>query len=394
MIERILVVFQKEFIDNLRDRKSLVSVILTSMFSPLFIVVLVIVMGGILNPDLTETPVRLPIVGAQNAPVLIEFLKQGGVQILPPPAYPHAEVQNGNQDVVLVVPAGYGEDFTSGTPADVELIMDTSRMSASPAIQRINSLLEAYNAQVAATRLMARGVNPVITTAVRIKTVDLATPQSQSLLFLNMLPFMVMLVIFMGGMYVVIDATAGERERGSLEPLLINPVPRSELVVGKLLASLPFALLILIVTLATIGVSFNVIPLEQYTGMPMSVSLSALLTIFLVCFPLIFLAAGLQMILASFTSSFKEAQTYMSFLPLVAGLPNAFLMFLSVKANAGLVLIPAFGQGLLINQVMRGETIAPLHVVLSAAMTLALAAISIVIAIRRYKQEGLLFGKK
>lgn len=394
MIERILVIFQKEFVDNLRDHRSVLSVILTSMISPLLIVGLVMVMGGIMNPDLTETPVRLPVVGAENAPALIEFLKQSGLQILPAPVDARAAVQNGDQDVVLIVPPGYGQKFTTGAPAEVELVMDTSRMSASPAIQRVRALLGAYSDQVGTTRLMARGVNPSITTVVRIKSVDLATPQSQSLIFLNMLPFMVMMVIFMGGMYVVIDATAGERERGSLEPLLINPIPRSEIVLGKLLASIPFAIAILIITLATIGLSFNMIPLEQYTGMPMSVSGSALLTIFLVCLPLIFLAAGLQMILSSFTRSFKEAQTYLSFLPLVAGLPSAFLMFLSVKANVRLVLIPAFGQGLLINQVMRGEAIDPLHIVVSAVVTLILAVISIFIAIRLYQQESLLFGAK
>ncbi len=327
MIERILIVFQKEFIDNLRARRSLLTLIVTSMISPLLVVGLVIFMGGIMNPDLTEQPVRLPVVGAENAPELIEFLKQSGVEILPAPADPHAEIQNGNQDVILVIPADYGKSFSTGNPADVDLMMDSSRMSASPAIQRMESLLTAYGEQVSATRLMARGVNPAVTTVIRIKSVDLATPQSQSLIFLNMLPFMVMMVVFVGGTYVVIDATAGERERGSLEPLLANPVRRSELVIGKLLASLPFAIMTLIVTLATIGVSFNVIPLEQYTGMPMSVPITALLTIFLVCLPLIFLAAGLQMILASFTRSFKEAQTYLSFLPLVAGLPTTVLMF-------------------------------------------------------------------
>jgi sodium transport system permease protein len=394
MIARILVIFQKELIDNLRDRRSVISVIATSMISPLLVVALIMVMGGLLNPDLTEKPVELPVVGAENAPALIEFLKQGGVQILPAPPDPRAEVQNGNRDVILVIPAGYGADFTSSAPANVEMMMDTSRMSASPSIQRVRALLDGYSAQVAATRLMVRGVNPQINTVVRIKNVDLATPQSQSLIFLNMLPFILMMVIFMGGMYVVIDATAGERERGSLEPLLINPIPRSELVLGKLLASLPFALAILIITLVTIGVSFNLIPLEQYTGMKMSVSVTSLFTIFLVCLPLILLAAGLQMILASFTRSFKEAQTYLSFLPLVAGLPSAFLMFLSVKASVGLVLVPAFGQGLLINQVMRGEAINPMHMVLSAVVSLILAAISVWIAIRLYQKESILFGTK
>jgi sodium transport system permease protein len=388
------VVFRKEFVDNLRDRRSVITVVSTALFMPLFVIGMVMAMGRLLNPDLTETPLRLPVVGAENAPELVSFLEQAGVQILPAPADPEAAVINGEQDVVLVIPADYGEDFTRGAPAGLELVLDYSRMSASPSIQRIKGLLNAYNGQVAALRLMARGINPAVTNVLLVKDHDLSTPQSQSLLFLNMLPFFVVMVVFMGGMYVVIDATAGERERGSLEPLLINPVRRSQFVLGKLLASLPFAIFIVIVCLVTVGIGFNLVPLEDYTGFPMSVSLGSLWTIFLICLPLVVLAGGMQMILASFTRSFKEAQTYLSFLPLVMGLPSAFLIFLSVETNPGLVLIPGFGQGLLINQVMRGEAIDPLHFLLSAVSTLVLAGVAVWISIKLCEREVLLFGAK
>jgi sodium transport system permease protein len=351
-------------------------------------------MGKLLNPDLSEKQVQLPVVGAENAPELIEFLKQAGVEILAPPADPKAAVQNGDQDIILVIPPGYGKDFTAGKPASLELILDTTRMTAMISIQRIKLTLVAYEQQVGATRLMARGVNPLITQVLLVKDMDLSTPQSQSLIFLNMLPYLITMVIFMGGMYVVIDATAGERERGSLEPLLINPVRRRDFVLGKLLASLPFAVATLIFCLATIGVAFNLVPLEQFTGFPMSVNLSSLWTIFWICLPMVLLASGLQMILASFTRSFKEAQTYLSFLPLVAGMPSAFLIFLPIKSNPGLMLIPSFAQGLLINQVMRGEAIDPLNILISAVATLVLAVISIVISVRLYQRETLLFGAK
>jgi sodium transport system permease protein len=371
-----------------------ITVVVTSLFMPLFVVGMVIVMGDILNPDMTETPVRLPVVGRENAPALINFLEQAGVELLPAPADPEDDIKNGVWDVILVIPPEYGEEFTTGSPAPVELVFDSSRMSASSSIQRIGSLLDGYSRQIGAIRLMARGVNPEITSAIQVKSVDVATPQSQSLLFLNMMPFFMIMVVFMGGMYVVIDATAGERERGSLEPLLINPVRRGELVMGKLLASLPYTTAMLIVALVTTGVAFNWIPLEEYTGFPISVDLSALLTIFWICLPMVVLAGGLQMILASFTHSFKEAQTYLSFLPLVAGLPSAFLIFLSVKTTPQAVMIPGFGQGLLINQVMRGETVDPANLAISVAATLVLSIIAVVISIKLYEREALLFGKK
>jgi sodium transport system permease protein len=351
-------------------------------------------MGEFLTPDITEKPVRLPVVGAENAPELVAYLAQSGVEILPPPDDPRAAVQNGDHDIVLVISAEFGKEFTSGKPASVQLILDNTRMSASVSVQMVKSLLNGYDQQVAALRLMSRGVDPQITNVLLIRDLDLATPQSQTLIFLNMLPFMIIMVIFLGGIYVIIDATAGERERGSLEPLLINPARRRDFVLGKMLASLPYAVAMLVLCLGMVGLAFNLIPLEQFTGFPMSVSLLSLWMIFLICLPMVLLASGLQMILASFTRSYKEAQTYLTYLPLVAGLPSAFLVFLSVKANPGLMLIPGFAQGLLINQVMRGEVIDPTNVLVSAAATLVLSAITVMVSIYLYQRETLLFGSK
>jgi len=100
-------------------------------------------------------------------------------------------------------------------------------------IERINALLNGYNHLVGSQRLMVRGVSPGILQALVIVRVDVSTPQSRTMIFLYMLPFLLIMNVFMGGMYVIIDATAGERERGSLEPLLTNPVRRSAMVLAN-----------------------------------------------------------------------------------------------------------------------------------------------------------------
>ena len=157
-----------------------------------------------------------------------------------------------------------------------------------------------------------------------VVAVDMATPQSQALIFLNMIPFFLLMTIFGGGMYVIIDATAGERERGSLEPLLINPAARWEIAVGKLLAALPFALATLIISILAFWLCFNVLPIEDYINMPLKLSVQSLWMVFWLMLPVVLLASAMQMLVATFTRSFKEAQTYLGFLPLVAGLPSAF----------------------------------------------------------------------
>jgi sodium transport system permease protein len=393
-MKRIWAIFKKEVMDNMRDRRSMSTVVFGALFTPAILVAMIMLLGNVMNADSIETPLRLPVAGVENAPSLVQFLEQNGAEIVPAPADPQKEVREGNLDVVLVIPEGYGKKFNASHPAEVQLVMDGSRMSSSASIQRASSLLYMYSSQIGSQRLLARGINPMVTTGLLVERVDMATPQSQSLIFLNMLPFLLIMSVFTGGMYVIIDATAGERERGSLEPLLINPVRRSEFVLGKLLASLPFSLATLVITLTALGVAFNVIPLEQYTGFPMAISIEALWTIFWLCFPIILLAAGLQTIIATYTRTFKEAQTYLSFLPLVAGLPGMFLGFLNVKAETWSMLVPAFGQSVLITQIMRGETIAFQNVAISIAVTMIAAAAAVFISIKLYQRERILFSTK
>jgi len=259
---------------------------------------------------------------------LIQFLEQNGAEILPAPDDPETDVRNGNLEVVLVIPMDYGDDFSNGRPATVQMIVDSSRQSAVATTERTRELLESYSNQIGSLRLIVRGISPAVIHPLVIERIDVATPQSQVLIFLNMMPYFVVLVVFMGGMYVIIDATAGERERGSLEPLLINPVARWEFVVGKLLASIPFATFAVFLTLIAFAIAFNAFPLEDYVGFQLTINIPALVGIFLIALPMILLASGLQMIIATFTRSFKEAQTYVAFLPLIPALPGIGLAFL------------------------------------------------------------------
>jgi sodium transport system permease protein len=391
---RIAIVFWKEVTDNLRDRRSLFSALISSLIGPALLLVIIVIVGKSLFKDLTDSPLYLPVSGADNAPNLMQFLQQNGVIFLPAPADPETAVRNGEEDVVLVIPDGFSEDFSTSLPAAVRLVVDSSRQSAIASVERARNLLNAYSLQIGSLRLMARGVDPSVYQPLAVENVDVATPQSQASIFLNMLPYFIVLVIFLGGMYVIIDTTAGERERGSLEPLLINPVARWELVIGKIGASLPFAILAVLLTLVAFALAFNVFPIEDYIGIRLSLNLRALMAIFLISLPMILLASSLQMIIATFTHSFKEAQTYVAFLPLIPALPGIGLAFLPIRASLWTMLIPTFGQQILINQLMRGEPVSPANVSISTSATILVAALFIWIAVKLYGHERVLFGTK
>jgi sodium transport system permease protein len=295
--------------------------------------------------------------------------------------------------VILVIPEEYAEDFSSGKSAAIQLVIDSSRQSAQVDVSRIRGLLEQYSSYLGALRLIVRGVSPEVIRAVNVEEVDVATPQSQATVLVSFLPYFIIFAIFNGAAPVITDTTAGERERQSLEPLLINPVPRRIFVLGKLLAAFPFSIATLAITLLGFGFIFNVLPIEEYIGVRISLDAATLILIFLTCLPIVFLASAIQMVVASFARSTKEAGTYLPFIALIPSLPGLALAFYPVKPAIWTMLIPTFGQQLLINQLMRLEPVSPSNAVISTAMTLLLASVITLVAIRLYNREQIVFRK-
>ncbi len=389
-LQRTGVIFRKETLDNLRDRRSIFTALTSTLIGPALLLAMIVIVGRTFNQDSLVSSFRLPVVGAENAPSLVAFLEQNGVEVVPAPSDPQLAVKNGDEDIVLIVSSEFGESFSQGLPATIQIVLDTSRQSSQPSIERVRTLLNTYSAQIASLRLLARGLSPTITQPLAMERLDMATPETQALLFLNILPYFVVLVVFMGGMYVIIDTTAGERERNSLEPLLINPVPRWEMVIGKLVASWPFAIAALFVNLLAFSLAFNNFPLEDYLGVQIQLDVRALAGIFFISLPMIVLASALQMIIATYTRSFKEAQTYVGFLPLIPALPGIGLAFLPIKASMWAMLIPTFGQQILINQLLRAEPISITNILVSSLVTLVLSILIILVAIRLYSSERIL----
>lgn len=388
-MKHTLTVFRKEVVDNFYDRRTLFSSLL---FGPLFgPLVFALMLNLIIDRtiDSVEQAVELPVAGAALAPNLVSFLEQNKVEIIAPPADPATAVRSGVHDVVLIIPADFPRRFQEGLPAPLQLVFDESDSRAGTNVTRVRRLLSAYGSQLGAMRLMARGVSATVTQPVLIENIDVSTPTGRSVLFLGMMTYFMLFSMLIGGMYLAIDATAGERERGSLEPLLTLPVGRHELILGKIAATCFYMLVSLTITVVLFTIVLRFVPLESL-GMTASFTLTSALHTIAVMLPFILVGAGGMTAIASFTRSYKEAQTWLSVMLIVPTLPIMVAAVQSLKPTLQLMAVPSLSQHLLITEIIKNESVPASWTLLSIASTALCGIIFIAIAIRLYRREALL----
>jgi sodium transport system permease protein len=379
-LDLLPVVLRKEVGDNLRDRRAVAMALLFPLLGPVLLAVTFSVVARQAR-SADEKPLELPVAGAAHAPHLVEFLRGAGAEVLEPPADPEAAVRAGDRDLVLVIPPEFGQRLREGRPAPVRLVVDESRSAARGSVERARGMLSRWSRQTGALRLMARGVHPAAGEALALETVDLATPESRAALLLSMLPYFLVVALFVGGMYVAIDTTAGERERQTLEPLLLNPVPREAVALAKVGATALFATVALAETIVGFGLVPLALPLERL-GFSIRLDPAMLARAFLLFLPLLLLASGLQVAVAVRARGFKAAQSSLSFLMLVPALPSAVLG-----------LVPSFGEQQLLLRMVRGEAFPARLQALSMGSTALYALLLLGWATRLFRSERSMFGK-
>jgi sodium transport system permease protein len=269
------------------------------------------------------------------------------------------------------------------------LLADESDTRTARSVERIAGIVNQYGATIARLRLVARGLNPLLTVPIVLHPIDISTPAARSALALGTLSYLVLLTMLMGGMYLAIDATAGERERGSLEPLLTVPVRREYLIYGKIMAACAYMTLSLALTVTAFAIVLRFVGLERL-GMSADFGPEVAVGIVLACLPLVPLGAALMTLVAAFTRSYREAQTYVGLVLLIPTLPLVFAAVLGLQPRVALMAIPSLGQHFIILSLIRMQPLPAGYVALSVCSTLALGALLVFAAGRLYRREALL----
>ena len=387
---RVLVVFLKEVRDALRDRRTALMVLVASVVTgPLTLVLVAQFVSGL---EERASTLKVRLAGAQHAPALVNFLRRADVEIEEAPEDYAARVKKGDLEAVIVVPRDFHERWLDHEEARVELVFDDSRTESSPAIRQSERLLEAFNRESAYLRLMSRGVSPSLNESVKVERVNAATPRQRGAVLLFLIPMFAILAPLLGGMTLAIDATAGERERGSLEPLLANPVSTAAFAFGKWLAAWASATVVAAVTLAGFVLAATLyaekkLPALLQFGVPEYLRFVAIVV------PLAAFTSAAQMLISTYGRTYREAQTYVSYLATVVSFIPLVVMFSGAREAPWQAAVPVLGQLMALQRVLRGDGLPAWDALAPAAVSAALAIAAVALVARLLRDERIVFGR-
>ena len=387
MIAAAWVVYCKELLDALRDRRTLVMVLLSSVaVGPLVLMLVSNLVAGI---EKRAEARELVVVGIEHAPTLRNFIDRQTYAVrAAPPGYEQALRDSKLGDPVLVVPATFEADLARGEPPLLELVSSAGNQRAQTGTGPVLRLLRAFNQEQATLRLAVRGVAPALLEAARVEERDLADPATRSAQLATMVPFFVLMAVLYGALNAALDTTAGERERGSLEPLLMNPAPRMALVLGKWGAVSSVGMLIAVLSCLSFLPGQWLLRSEALAAM-FRFGVGEALAFIGLLLPLAGALAALLMAIAIRCKTFKEAQANATVVLLSVSMLPLVTVFNQEGTAPWHFWVPALAQTTLMGQVLKGESLAWGDVATATAACAVLVVMGLLYVARTLRSAAL-----
>ncbi|MDR0771051.1 MAG: ABC transporter permease [Burkholderiales bacterium] len=382
---RAVTVLRKECLDAFRDRRTLLMILLPPLLvGPLFLMLIFNLVA--MQSERAQTP-ALAVQGGAHAPALIAFLERQHVLLTPLPDDYENQIRRGRIDIALIIPDTFSADADAGRVASVQLVYDRSRDRAQVTIAQVEALLAAYGREWGRSRLLLRGIAPEVVAPLKIAAVNLATPQQSGALLLLLIAFYALFATLTGGMAVALDASAGERERQSLQPLLITPAQPFEIVTGKWAAAAIVNSLVALLTLTGFYLTLRFAPFPSvgvsFLFGPLEVGRFAIALL-----PVTLLLPALHFYVGIRGRSVREAQAGTSVLLLLFSLLPIAQMFLQQRETDWIAAVPVAGHYTLLARALRGEILPNGDIALAYAVPLALLVLVLIAAAQRLDKEA------
>jgi len=380
-------VYLKELVDALRDRRTLLMVLLSSVaVGPLVLVLISNLVAGIeKRAEAREVVVQ----GIEHAPTLHNFFQRQTYTVRPaPPDYEQALRDSKLGDPVLVVPPGFEADLLRGEAPVLEVVSSAANQRSQTGTRPLLRLLNAFNQEQATLRLAVRGVAPASLEATQVQERDLADPATRAAQLATMVPFFVLMAVLYGALNAALDTTAGERERGSLEPLLMNPASRLSLVLGKWGAVSSVGMLIAVLSCLSFLPGQWLLRSEALAAM-FRFGVGEAAAFIALLLPLAGALAAVLMAIAIRCKSFKEAQANATVVLLAVSMLPLVSVFNQEGTSPWHLWVPALAQTTLMARVLKGEVLPWFDVAQATAVCVLLAVLGVAYVARTLRSAVL-----
>ena len=399
-LRNIGIVYHKELVDSLRDRRTVISMIVV----PLLLMPLLTIGMGALSLTLVdqarkETP-RVMILGGADSPGVIAELQQlKDLQIVPAKPDFAEEISSREIRAAVEIPQGFETKLAAGETSTVKIYMYEGELKSGFGADRLQRFFRDLRDRTIRQHLEARQLPISLVRPFDIEQKNVAPPEKVGGAILGgLVPYFVILLCLTGAMYPAMDLTAGEKERGTIETILCSPVSRTHLVLGKFLMVLTASIATAILTITSMAVSFGagkklllgVTQGEADAALQITITGKAMISIFFIVLPLAVFFSAALLALSLFAKSFKEAQSYISPLMIIAVLPAVAAILPGVELSPALALVPVLNTSLVSKEIITGTYQWNLiALIFLSSSVYAVAALAI--AVKLFQREDVLF---
>jgi sodium transport system permease protein len=390
---KLLTVFRKEWRDTLRDMRSLRMLLLM----PVYLVGVYtatsffLIHASLSSRATTNDPIYLSVSGAEELPGLIRWLEEKGIEIQPVDGDVYKKVETTELAYVLIIPADASEKYAAGEAVNLSLVFDATNTKVQGSLDFVRKQIRSWNKIIGNLRLMTRGIDPTLVDPVSLSDINIASDQKMGFFVMATVPFFLLMASFLGSVGFSADMLAGERERRSLESLLITPVSSHQLLIGKWLNAFCLTLLVIFSNIVLLLIAFQIIPFKEI-GMKVDVGLEKLLTIFLVVIPVAVFATCLQFLISIYARSFKDAQTYMGLMVFIPMIPLVYTLSNPSSFYEWFMWVPVLSHQIAIKNILIGQWVDATTLCIGALVSLSAGALLLAMTARQLRKPKIVYG--
>jgi sodium transport system permease protein len=392
--KNIKLIFIKELVGTVRDKRTIIAMIIIPLiFYPLLFMGIGYFnqMG---NEKSEEAISKIIIIGAEFSPPLVKYFQNNPkIEILSIQNNPLLKLEKGGVQLILIIPSDFKDRIEEGESCPLILRYDATETKSRIAQKRINQAITEYEKEIISQRLSIMHLKEEFIRPLILQTENVASPQKVTGSLLGvLLPYLIVMLIFVGAMHTAVDITAGEKERGTITTLLVSQINRVEIVLGKCFAVMLISFISMILGLIGLTLAFlsGTSIVGGIEGVEFGISFSTIFLLFLVLFPLVGLASAVLIMVGIFARNIKEASSYITPIYMLTVFLGVISISQGIELSGKMFLVPVLNSSFVFKEILMGK-IYWSHIITTFSANMVIATLALLSATRLFTKEEVLF---